>query len=80
MWYDRFKSKVIISYRQMLATFSYICNNPLKAEMVDNPEEYKFGGLWFIRHGRFALVEPPDLLIRQQLPEFFGQKLITDTQ
>ncbi len=79
VWYDRFKSKVITSYRQMLATFGYICNNPLKAEMVDNPEEYEFGGLWFIRHSRFTLVEPPNLLIRQLLPEFSSQKLITDT-
>jgi putative transposase len=80
VWYDRFKSKVLRSYKQLLATFSYICNNPVKAEMVDKPEEYVFGGLWFIRHRWFYLVEPPDTFIKQLLPEFFEQKLITDTQ
>jgi len=48
--------------------------------MVNNPEEYQFGGLWFIRHSNYTLVEAPDLLIREQLPEFFSQKLITEIQ
>lgn len=77
VWHDRFKSKVIKSYRQLIATFKYICNNPVKAEMVKAPEEYEYGGLWFIRNRQFELIEPPSLFIRALLPELFKQLLIT---
>ena len=69
VWYDRFKSKIIETFQQLLATFKYICNNPLKAEMVSDPEEYKYGALWFIRHRLFDIVEPPDLSIQMALTD-----------
>ncbi|MCK5198249.1 MAG: transposase [Spirochaetales bacterium] len=78
VWYDRFKSNVIDSFQQLIATFRYICNNPVKAKMIENPEEYLYGALWFIRHRRFDLVEPPDLFILAALPDLFEQLLITD--
>lgn len=63
VWYDRFTSTVIKSYRQLLAAFRYISNNPVKARIVKTPEEYIFCGLWHIRHRRFDIVEPPDLFL-----------------
>ena len=60
VWYDRFKSKVIESYRQLIATFKYICENPVKANIVETPKEYEYGGLWFILNRDFELIEPPD--------------------
>ena len=69
VWQDRFKSKVIESFQQLIATFKYICNNPVKAEMVECSEEYPYGALWFIRHRRFCIVEPPDLSIRMVLTD-----------
>ncbi len=71
VWQDRFKSKVIKSYRQLIATFKYICNNPVKAEMVETPIEYRYGGLWFIRNREFELIEPPDPFLLILLPELF---------
>jgi len=71
VWHDRFKSKVIKSYRQLIATFKYICNNPVKAEMVETPIEYRYGGLWFIRNREFELIEPPDPFLLILLPELF---------
>ncbi len=73
VWYDRFKSVVIDSFKQLLTTFRYICNNPVKAGMVENAEDYVYGALWFIKHKRFKLIEPPDPLIIKNLPEFFNK-------
>lgn len=67
VWYDRFKSTVIKSYQQFIATFRYISNNPVKAEMSEAPEMYQFGGLWHIRHRQYSLVEPPDPLFKDFL-------------
>ncbi len=71
VWSDRFKSVIIDSYEQLIATFRYIFNNPVKAGMIENPEEYIYGSLWFIRHKRFDLVEPPRQYLLTALPEFF---------
>ena len=71
VWYDRFKSVIIETYRQLLATFQYVCNNPVKANMVEKAEDHRYGGLWFIRHKRFELVERPGPLIKQLLSEYF---------
>lgn len=78
VWYDRFKSTVIESFQQLIATFRYIFNNPVKAEMIENPEEYPYGSLWFIRHRQFDLVEPPDQFLLGVLPDFFTQLLISN--
>ncbi len=69
VWYDRFNSKIIENFQQLLATFRYICNNPVKAEMVETPEEYLYGALWYIRHNLFDIVEPPDLSIKIALTD-----------
>ncbi len=69
VWYDRFKSKIIESFQQLISTFKYISNNPVKAEMVGNAEEYLYGALWFIRHSLFDIVEPPDLSIKMVLTD-----------
>jgi len=69
VWYDRFKSKIIENFQQLLATFRYISNNPVKAKMTENPEEYLYGSLWFIRHRLFDIVEPPDLSIKIALTD-----------
>ena len=71
VWYDRFRSVIIETYRQMLVTFKYVCDNPVKAKMVENAEDHLYGGLWFIKHRRFDLVEPPGPLITRLLSEYY---------
>jgi len=78
VWNDRFKSTVIESFQQLIATFRYIFNNPVKAGMIENPEEYPYGSLWFIRHRQFDLVEPPNQYLLIALPDFFTQLLISN--
>ena len=75
VWYDRFHSTVIKSYKQLIATFKYICNNPVKAEIVKRTESYKYGGLWYIHHHRFDFIEPPTPLIEAILSGFYKQLL-----
>lgn len=45
VWYDRFKSKVIATKKQLVNTLRYICNNPVRAGIIKNPVEYKFSTL-----------------------------------
>jgi len=71
VWYDRFKSVVIRSYRQLIAAFKYIVENPVKVSLVKDPEEYNFGGLWFIKNRKFELLDPPDDLLKSFFPDFF---------
>ncbi len=71
VWYDRFKSVVIRSYRQLIAAFKYIADNPVKVSLVKNPTKYKFGGLWFIKNRKYELLEPPDVLFKSFFPDFF---------
>jgi REP element-mobilizing transposase RayT len=56
----RFWSKVIDDIKQLIDTFKYITENPVKAEMVKEPKEYRFGGLYYILKGIFEIVDKPD--------------------
>ncbi len=60
VWQGRFWSKIIDDIKQLVDTFNYICNNPVKQELVKYPEDYKFGGLYYIFRGIFDLVDRPD--------------------
>ncbi len=60
VWYDRFKSKIIASFKQMVNTFHYISNNPVKAAICQNPADYLWGGLSELKKGRFRLLDPPE--------------------
>lgn len=74
VWYDRFKSKIVSSLRQFIATFGYIDENPVRAELVARSADYPFGGLAFIcagiRAGPGELVERPSPLVELLFPAF----------
>lgn len=70
VWYDRFKSKIVASLRQFMATFSYISENPVRANLVVRSEDYPYGGTAFIRAGPGRIVDPPSTLVRLLFPEF----------
>ncbi len=69
VWYDRFKSKVIYTYRQFLAVFQYISQNPVKAKMVQRSIEYKYNGIRLMWDKRFEIIEPPDSILRFGVPD-----------
>ncbi len=60
VWYDRFKSKIINSFQQLVNSFHYISNNPVKAGICHNGEDYFWGGLYELKKGHFRLLDPPD--------------------
>ena len=75
VWYDRFKSKIIIDFRQYLHTFIYISNNPVKAGMVGSPVDYSFSGISDLQKGITNLMErPPNRVIRVLWSELYCRK------
>jgi putative transposase len=63
VWGDRFFSRIIASLRELLLTFEYIDDNPVKAGRVVDRREWRWGGLWHDRTGCRELVDgPPDWL------------------
>jgi putative transposase len=72
VWYDRFKSKVIESFRHFLATFLYITANPVKARMVEAVTDYPFCGLRHIRDGDYTIVDRPTGELTLLLSELFS--------
>lgn len=61
VWQSHFWSKIIDDIKQLFDTFNYICDNPVKAEMIKNAEEYKYGGLYYILKGIYDIVDRPEL-------------------
>jgi len=55
VWGPRFFSRVLEGIRAFIAVFRYIDLNPVKARLVNAPEDWPFGGPAF-REGRRGLV------------------------
>lgn len=70
VWYDRFKSKVITSLRQWLATLLYVLDNPVRVGLVSDPRDYRYSGTNRIRNADFSVVSKPDLLSMMLVPQF----------
>ena len=60
VWQGRFWSKIIEDIRQFIDTFNYISENPVKADMVKDVYNYKYGGLYYILRKIFDIVEKPN--------------------
>ena len=75
VWYDRFKSKIIVDFRQYLHTFVYISNNPVKAGLIGSPGNYEFSGIHDLQKGIYDLMErPPNRVLRVLWSELFCRK------
>ncbi len=75
VWYDRFKSKIIIDFRQYLHIFVYISYNPVKAGLVGSPSDYPFNGIFSLQKGIPDLMErPPNRVLRVLWSELFYRK------
>ncbi len=70
VWYDRFKSKIVDSLRQFIATFEYIDENPVRAGIVERAVDYHYGGLSLMRAAVGGILSPPSLLVRMLFPHF----------
>ena len=75
VWYDRFKSKIIIDFRQYLHTFIYISNNPVKAGMVGAIGDYPFSGITDLQKGIHGVMDrPPNRVLRLLWSELHCRK------
>ena len=59
VWYDRFKSTIIKTFSHYKTAYQYINNNPVKAGLVENPEDYKYCGIRFLRNKKYEVIDPP---------------------
>jgi len=73
VWGERFFSRVIESLMEFMQVFGYIDENPVKAGLVGNRQDWQFGGLWHRRTGRRGILEPLSLLIEVLFP---GHRLL----
>ena len=76
VWYDRFKSNVIVTFRQFLRAFQYIMENPVRAGIVSKPVEYPCNGITFIRNRQFDFLEIPDPIVRFSMPLLLIQQYL----
>lgn len=58
VWYDRFKSKIIRSFQQLINTLQYISDNPVKAGICKNNRNYAYSGLYELKRKRYRLLDP----------------------
>jgi len=59
-WQSRFWSKIIDNIKQLFDTFKYISENPVKANMINDAKDYKYGGLYYILKFIYDIVEKPE--------------------
>jgi putative transposase len=61
VWGERFFSQIIDGIFQFIRTFLYINDNPVKANLVAQPNQWKYGGVYHFHHGRHDILDIDDL-------------------
>ena len=62
VWYDRFHSVIVRSRKRMMRVFRYITDNPIRAKLVERPEDYEYGGYYWLKKKIYDLVDKPGFL------------------
>ena len=60
VWYDRFKSVLIRTIKQVYNTFIYIADNPVKAGIVENAIDYPYSGVRHLFKRNYSIIETPN--------------------
>lgn len=58
VWGERFFSKAIKNLREYVAIFNYIDENPVRAGLVASRSDWVFGGAFFRKSGKKAIMDP----------------------
>ncbi|HOX13887.1 MAG TPA: transposase [Spirochaetia bacterium] len=77
VWGERFFSRILSGFRELLAVFAYIDNNPVQASLIEDPRKWRFGGLWHNRTGCRDIVEVEPSWLPLTFPER-GMLLLTN--
>lgn len=59
VWYDRFRSHLINTMQQLIATFRYIHNNPVRAGLVSDGSAYRHSTVQVMSHGPPGVILAP---------------------
>ena len=57
VWGERFFSRIISGLREFMKVFTYVDENPLRANRVHDPCNWRYGGLWHDQHGCHAIID-----------------------
>lgn len=69
VWGERFFSRILSGFREMLSVFSYIDQNPVRANQIEDRRAWIFGGLWHNRTGCHDLLEEEPQWLLLSFPE-----------
>jgi len=69
VWGERFRSRIIAGLAAFIAVFGYIDMNPVKACLVSNPRDWRYGGLWHDRIGCREILDFPAGFVPLVFPE-----------
>jgi putative transposase len=69
VWGSRFFSRIIASLREFMQLFEYIDSNPVRASLVMDAREWKWGRLWRGRSGCRDLIEEPAVWLGPFIPD-----------
>ena len=69
LWGDRFFSRIISGILDFLRVFVYIDYNPVIADLVKQPEQWMYGGLWHHKKGITDITNLEDPTILEYFPE-----------
>ena len=68
LWGDRFFSRIILGLLDFLRVFQYIDDNPVSIGLVEESEQWEYGGLWHHIKGRMDILEPVDPIVIEYFP------------
>ncbi|MCX7023632.1 MAG: transposase [Spirochaetes bacterium] len=75
VWGCRFFSRIVACLLEFLEIYAYIDENPVKANQVGNPRDWRHGGLWHDRTGLRDVIDGAAAFVRMVFPEH-GQLLL----
>ena len=76
VWGERFFSHIIAGIQEFFKTFTYIDQNPVRANLVARAEDWEYGGLWHHKIGRQTIVEEATEFIKKYFPEHAAQEQV----
>ena len=69
VWGGRFFSRIIRCFHELVLAFGYIDGNPVRANQVENPMDWIYGGLWHARAGCREILDGVADWMRPIFPE-----------
>ena len=69
LWGDRFFSRIVMGILDFLRVFLYIDYNPVIACLVEQPEQWEYGGLWHHKKGITEVIDMEDPVIKEYFPD-----------